>query len=290
MSCSPDASRGNQRSCCSSVPGQEERQRPELLDREDEAGRRAGMAQLLDGEADAQQLAAEAAVALGERQGEDVVVGKQSPQVVREFAGPIDLGGTRCHPLVREDTDGVAEHLVLLGQAIRSGGAGRVGHRGHPSSGSRGEASGRGRPSGDGVGYIDGVRRDRRGGRSPVAEVSQMDQTTQLLVLVAAAAIGIVATVAIMRRQRKVVEESSRENPFAREHRGHEAMPELWLRQPRHRRHVRELREAPALTGLVFRVRRRWPAPATRRAAADGRQAASPISSAAASRANSAGS
>ena len=42
-----------------------------------------------------------------------------------------------------------------------------------------------------------------------------MDQTTQLLVLVAAAVIGIVATVAIMRRQRHVVEESTRENPFA---------------------------------------------------------------------------
>jgi hypothetical protein len=41
-----------------------------------------------------------------------------------------------------------------------------------------------------------------------------MDQTTQLLALVAVAAIGIIATVMIMRRQRKVVEESTRENPY----------------------------------------------------------------------------
>ena len=42
-----------------------------------------------------------------------------------------------------------------------------------------------------------------------------MDQETQLLGLVVVAAIGIVATVVIMRRQRKIVEESTRESPFA---------------------------------------------------------------------------
>jgi hypothetical protein len=42
-----------------------------------------------------------------------------------------------------------------------------------------------------------------------------MDQTTQLLVLIAAAGIGIVATIGILRRQRHQVEEAERENPYA---------------------------------------------------------------------------
>lgn len=42
-----------------------------------------------------------------------------------------------------------------------------------------------------------------------------MDQTTQLLALIAAAAIGIVGTLGILRRQRHQQEEASRENPYA---------------------------------------------------------------------------
>lgn len=42
-----------------------------------------------------------------------------------------------------------------------------------------------------------------------------MDQTTQLLGLIAAAAVGIIATIGILRRQRHAVEDSSRESPFA---------------------------------------------------------------------------
>jgi hypothetical protein len=42
-----------------------------------------------------------------------------------------------------------------------------------------------------------------------------MDQTTQLLVLIAAAAVGIVATLAILRRDRQRTEEAGRESPFA---------------------------------------------------------------------------
>lgn len=41
-----------------------------------------------------------------------------------------------------------------------------------------------------------------------------MDQTTQLLALVIAAAIGIVATLAILRRQRHLTE-ATRESPYA---------------------------------------------------------------------------
>ena len=82
MRCSPLASFGNQRAFCSSVPGEGDRQRAELLDREDQAGRGARAAELLDREADAQQLPAEAAVLLGERQREDVLVGEQPAEVL----------------------------------------------------------------------------------------------------------------------------------------------------------------------------------------------------------------
>jgi hypothetical protein len=42
-----------------------------------------------------------------------------------------------------------------------------------------------------------------------------MDQTSQLLALVGAASIGILATVAILRRQRHEADEATRERPFA---------------------------------------------------------------------------
>ena len=42
-----------------------------------------------------------------------------------------------------------------------------------------------------------------------------MDQSTQLLVLIIAAAIGITATLLILRRQRRETDEATRESPFA---------------------------------------------------------------------------
>jgi hypothetical protein len=42
-----------------------------------------------------------------------------------------------------------------------------------------------------------------------------MDQTTQLIVMVVAAVIGIVAVLAILRRDRHAVEDATRESPFA---------------------------------------------------------------------------
>jgi hypothetical protein len=42
-----------------------------------------------------------------------------------------------------------------------------------------------------------------------------MDQTTQLIVMVVAAVIGIVAVLAILRRERHSVEDATRESPFA---------------------------------------------------------------------------
>jgi hypothetical protein len=42
-----------------------------------------------------------------------------------------------------------------------------------------------------------------------------MDMNTALLLIVVAAAIGIVGTIAIMRRQRRALEAAGRESPFA---------------------------------------------------------------------------
>ena len=42
-----------------------------------------------------------------------------------------------------------------------------------------------------------------------------MDQSTQLLALIVAAGIGVVATIGIMRRQRHETEDLTRENPYA---------------------------------------------------------------------------
>ena len=42
-----------------------------------------------------------------------------------------------------------------------------------------------------------------------------MDMTSALLLIVVAAAVGIVGTIAIMRRQRRALEAAGRENPFA---------------------------------------------------------------------------
>jgi uncharacterized membrane protein len=41
-----------------------------------------------------------------------------------------------------------------------------------------------------------------------------MDQTTQLLAIIAAAAVGILGTLGILRRQRHQEEEAARENPY----------------------------------------------------------------------------
>ena len=100
---------------------QQQRQRAQLLDREDQPARRACPADLLDREADRQQLAAQATVRLGERQAQDVVGGEELLDVPRELRRPVDLGRSRRDPLVGEDADRVAEHLLLLGQAVRPG-------------------------------------------------------------------------------------------------------------------------------------------------------------------------
>ena len=77
-----------------------------------------------------------------------------------------------------------------------------------------------------------------------------MDQSTQLIALVVAAAVGLVAVVLIMRRQRHDVEDADPREPVRGEQRGHEALPELRGGEPGHRRELLELREAPARLGL----------------------------------------
>ena len=52
-----------------------------------------------------------------------------------------------------------------------------------------------------------------------------MDQTTQLLVLIAAATIGIVSALVMLRRQRRDREEATRESPYATSTEGEKRCP-----------------------------------------------------------------
>ena len=65
--------------------------------------------------------AAEPAVRLGERQPEDVVGGEELLDVPGELGRLVDLGGARRDLLVGQHADRVAEHLLLLGQAVGPG-------------------------------------------------------------------------------------------------------------------------------------------------------------------------
>ena len=108
------------------VPARRSGRLAELLDREDQAARRADAADLLDREADRQQVATEPAVLARGTAGEDVVAREQLLDVPRELGGPVDLGGTRRDPLVGEDADGVAERELVVGQAVGRGRARRA--------------------------------------------------------------------------------------------------------------------------------------------------------------------
>ena len=131
MSCSPDASRGTQRACCSGVPASRSGSEPSSWTARIRPGRRAGATELLDRQAQREELAAEPTVLHRERQGQDVLGSQQLAQVLRELAGPVDLGGAWRDPFVGDDANGVAEEGLLLGQPI--GGRRRLGHHRHPS-------------------------------------------------------------------------------------------------------------------------------------------------------------
>ena len=63
------------------------------------------------------------------------------------------------------------------------------------------------------------------GGRAQAVEDPQMDQATQLLVLIAATVIGISAALVTLRRQRVDRERAGRENPYATSTEGEKRCP-----------------------------------------------------------------
>ena len=73
---------------------------------------------VLDGDLQHQRPGPRAAVLLGERQGEDVVLAEQATDVPRILVGRVDLGGARGDALLRELPDRRAEILVLLGKRV----------------------------------------------------------------------------------------------------------------------------------------------------------------------------
>src|SRR5579862_4449639 len=97
---------------------EQDRQRAEALDGEDQARGRVGAGDLLDREALRQQVGADPAVGLGERQGEHVLRRQQLADVLGELAGSVDLGGARRDPLVGERVERVAEEDLLLAQPV----------------------------------------------------------------------------------------------------------------------------------------------------------------------------
>ena len=109
-----------------------DRDRAQRLDGEDQARRRAHAADLLDREAQREQVPAQAAVALRERDREDVVVGEEAGG--RPPGTPPArsiVGGPRRDLLVGEHADGVPQEDLLLREADRAV-VGRTGrHRGH---------------------------------------------------------------------------------------------------------------------------------------------------------------
>ena len=131
MSCSPLASAGNQRACCSGVPASVIGSDPSSWT----ARMSPVVAQARLSCSTARQTVRSSPpsppCSVRERQGQDVVIGQQPAQVLGELAGAVDLGGTRRDPLVGQHADGVAEHLVLLAEAVGARGAVRGGHRPH---------------------------------------------------------------------------------------------------------------------------------------------------------------
>ena len=56
-----------------------------------------------------------------------------------------------------------------------------------------------------------------------------MDQSTQLLLLVVSAALGVIAVLVIMRRQRKDTESANRESPFGVSTEGEKRCPKCGM-------------------------------------------------------------
>ena len=101
-----------------------DRQRAELLDHQDQRGRRARAGDLLDRHVEHQRAGAGAAVLLREREPEQVLLGEQLAQVPRVLGLRVDLRGPRSHALGHDLADRVAEFDLVGGERVRAGGRG----------------------------------------------------------------------------------------------------------------------------------------------------------------------
>ncbi len=225
MSCSPLARGGNQRACCSAVPARVIGSEPSSWTaRMSPVVAHARLSCSTARQTDSSSPP-RPPCSFRERQGQDVVVGQQAAQVLGELAAPVDLGGPGRDALVGQDADGVAEHLVLLGRGGRGRGrrprwSPRPSYRGRLArSAPRGVGLVGGRAAGswpqppgrsDGSGHADTRPHRGRGHRD--------------------------------RRRPRDVAPRSPQGPggggresIRGQHGGHEALPELRIRQPRDR-------------------------------------------------------
>jgi hypothetical protein len=111
-----------------------DRDRPQRLDREDEARGRAVAADLLDREAQREQVPAQPAVLLGERDGKDVVVRQEPAHVLWPLGGAVDVRRPGGDLLVGQHAHGVTQEDLLLREAHGSVDGLVRRHRGHRSS------------------------------------------------------------------------------------------------------------------------------------------------------------
>jgi len=99
-----------------------DRQRPQLLDHQDQRAGRARAGDLLDRHVEHQGPGARAAVLGVERQPQQILLGEQPPDVPRVLGLGVDLRRARRHPLAHDLADGVAELDLIGGQRVRVNG------------------------------------------------------------------------------------------------------------------------------------------------------------------------
>ena len=245
MRCSPDASPGNQRACCSCVPASRSGSDAQLLDGEDQAGRGAGAAQLLDREADAtagRRRARRARPGTAARgcPGPRGAAGgprgtrrsgrsrRRAARLARRRARGRRRGGARCSSVRRYVGDlGSARMLRSRRPIVAPGVAPGAEHApvAHHCPCWRAFRSG-----------LRYRRRNRGNGEPAPASLRSVTWTRPpgCLLIIVAAAFGIVGTIGILRQAAPGRwRPSARENPYRRRHRGHEALPDVRDGQPR---------------------------------------------------------
>ena len=107
--------------------GELEPERAELLDREQEAARRADLRDLLDRDEREQRARARAAVLLVEEETEDLVLAEELDDVPGELVRLVDLGRARGDALARERADELANLALLVGEDVPGHGGDRTG-------------------------------------------------------------------------------------------------------------------------------------------------------------------